>query len=55
MTGPRKPPQSVYYDPIPESVAEATAQLAVRCESHPHEFIRNRRCAWCGKEQSDDA
>lgn len=42
------------YEPIPETVAEATAQLAVRCESHPHEWARGA-CCWCGKDQDDDA
>ncbi len=35
------------------SVLEVTRQLAVRCETEPHEFIRNRRCAWCGKSQDE--
>jgi hypothetical protein len=39
-------------DDVP-SVNEVTRQLAIRCETEPHEFIRNRRCAWCGKPQDE--
>lgn len=38
------------------SVMEVTAQLAVHCESHGHEWSeRTNACAWCGEpcEESD--
>lgn len=39
-------------DDVP-SVREVTAILAVRCETEPHEFIREKRCAWCGKPEDE--
>jgi hypothetical protein len=39
-------------DDVP-SVDEVTRLLAIRCETYPHGFIRNRRCAWCGKPQGE--
>lgn len=37
------------------SVMEVTRQLAVRCESEPHEWAdRTNACAWCGKPRGED-
>jgi len=42
-------------DPFALSLREVSAQLAVHCETHPHEFVRNHRCAWCGIPESEAA
>lgn len=44
-----KPPL-LDYEPLNETVREATMLLAIRCETRHHEFVRGR-CAWCGRQQ----
>ena len=35
------------------SLAEVSAQLAVHCETNPHEFQNGRTCSWCGKPKGE--
>lgn len=36
-----------------DSLAEVSRQLAMHCDSNPCEFVRENRCAWCGKKRDD--